>query len=160
MALENLISVSFSDKELKDLDTHLNAFKMILKGKTVNISADQRQQYGRIANQNKLIVDKVKNYMEQNPEWVPNFIDKEEFDRDYAVRKQIEDRVHLMENLTQQLIDTKTLLDHDNYNNALSFYRMVRYLSKENEPGAKTVYEDMKKLFNRKHSNEDTDQSE
>ncbi|WP_378187628.1 hypothetical protein ACE939_04670 [Aquimarina sp. W85] len=156
MALENLISISFSDNELKELDTHLNSFKTILKGKTVNLSPDQRQQYGRIANQNKLIVDKVKSYMEQNPEWVPNFIDKEEFDRDYAVRKQIEDRVHMLENLTQQLIDTKTLLDHDNYNNALSFYRKVRYLSGENEPGAKTVYEDMKKLFNRNVVNSTT----
>ncbi|WP_378177860.1 hypothetical protein [Aquimarina sp. SS2-1] len=160
MALENLISVNFTEEELTQLDQHLAGIKQILTGKTVNLTADQRIQYGRIANQNKLVVDKSKNYMEQHPEWVPRFLDKEEFDKDYLARTQVESRAQMLENLSQQLIDTKTLLDHDNYTNALSFYRMVRYLAGENEPGAKTVYQDMKALFNKSTPNNssDTDQ--
>ncbi len=149
MALENLISISFTEQELETLDTHLSGIQTVLSGKTVNLTPDQRQQYGRIANQNKLIVDKVKGHMEQHPDWIPRFLDKEEFDKDYTTRKQIEDRVQLLENLSQQLVDTKTLLDHDNYTNALSFYRMMRFLAGENEPGAKTVYNDMKVLFSK-----------
>ncbi len=155
MALENLISVGFENDELMKLDQHLKGIRDILAGKTVNLTPDQRQQYGRIANQNKLVVDKAKNYMEQHPAWIPRFLDKEEFDNDYKARKQVEDRVQMLENLAQQLIDTKTLLDHDNYTNSLSFYRMVRFLAGENEPGAKTVYEDMKVLFNRSSSKKD-----
>ncbi|MEM6718362.1 MAG: hypothetical protein AAF611_03505 [Bacteroidota bacterium] len=147
MALENLISIEFTQEELTNLDSHLDGIQQILAGKTVNLTPEQRQQYGRIANQNKLIVDKAKNYMEQFPNWIPNFIDKVEFDKDYTARLQIEGRVLLLENLAQQLIDTKTLLDHDNYTNTLSFYRTMRYLAGENEAGAKTVYEDMKTLF-------------
>lgn len=147
MALENLISISFTTEELTELDSHLQGIQTILLGKTVNLTAEQRQQYGRIANQNKLIVDKAKNYMEQHPNWIPSFLDKAEFDKDYITRQQIESRVQLLENLSQQLVDTKTLLDHDNYTNTLSFYRMMRFLAGENEPGAKTVYEDMKVLF-------------
>ncbi|MHA7058272.1 hypothetical protein ACWGOQ_0013700 [Aquimarina sp. M1] len=147
MALENLISVSFTEEELAQLDAHLLGIRQILNGKTVNLTPDQRRQYGRIANQNKLIVDKAKNYMEQHPDWIPRFLDKQEFDSDYAARDQVEGRAQLLENLTQQLLDTKTLLDHDNYTNALSFYRMMRFLAGENEPGAKSVYEDMRVLF-------------
>ncbi len=157
MALENLISVSFTEEELTQLDQHLAGIKTILTGKTINLTPDQRQQYGRIANQNKLIVDKAKNYMEQHPTWVPRFLDKEEFDKDYTARQQVENRVQLLENLSQQLIDTKTLLDHDNYTNSLSFYRMVRYLAGENEPGAKPVYEDMRVLFSRSTSSNSSD---
>lgn len=152
MALENLISVSFTPEELATLDGHLEGIRAILAGKTVNLTPDERQQHGRIANQNKLIVDKVKRYMEQHPQWIPNFLDKAEFDRDYAARTQMESRAQLLENLAQQLIDTKTLLDHDNYNNSLTFYRKVRYLAGENEPGAKSVYEDMKVLFKKNTS--------
>jgi len=147
MALENLISITFSDEELNNLNQSITMLKKALHGKTVNLTPDQRGQYGRIANQNKLIVDKAKNYMEQHPEWIPRFLDKEEFDRDFTARKQIETQVQLLENLSQQLIDTKTLLDYDNYTNALSFYRMMRFLAGENEPGAKAVYQDMKVLF-------------
>ncbi|WP_106793537.1 hypothetical protein [Aquimarina sp. Aq78] len=147
MALENLISVTFTEEELNKLTQGIDTIKEVLLGKTVNLTPEQRTQYGRIANQNKLIVDKAKNYMEQHPTWIPNFLDKEEFNRDYTTRKQIESHVQQLEYLAQQLIDTKTLLDHDNYSNALSFYRMMRYLAGENEPGAKPVYEDMKVLF-------------
>ena len=157
MALENLISIEFTNEELTQLDAHLDGIQQVLAGKTINITPEQRRQYGRIANQNKLIVDKAKNYMEQHPNWVPNFIDKVEFDKDYIARQQIEGRVQLLENLAQQLIDTKTLLDHDNYTNTLSFYRKMRYLAGENEAGAKTVYEDMKTLF-KKVSRTSTDE--
>ena len=159
MALENLISISFTTEELTELDNNLQGIQNILQGKTINLTAEQRQQYGRIANQNKLIVDKAKNYMEQHPNWIPNFLDKEEFDKDYVTRQQIENRVQLLENLSQQLIDTKTLLDHDNYTNTLSFYRMMRFLAGENEPGAKTVYEDMKVLFAKTSRIDDNDDS-
>ncbi len=160
MALENLISVSFTEEELTQLDQHLAGIRTLLTGKTINLTPDQRRQYGRIANQNKLIVDKAKNYMEQHPDWVPRFVDKEEFDKDYTARQQIENRVQLLENLSTQLIDTKTLLDHDNYNNALSFYRMIRFLAGENEPGAKSVHEDMRVLFNRTGTTSTTDSEE
>ena len=50
MALENLISVSFTEEELIQLDSHLLGIRQILTGKTVNLTPDQRRQYGRIAN--------------------------------------------------------------------------------------------------------------
>ena len=153
MALENLISVSFTEDELTQLDTHLAGIRQVLEGKTVNLTTEQRQQYGRIANQNKLIVDKAKNYMELHPNWIPNFLDKAEFDADYTARQLVESRVQQLENLSQQLVDTKTLLDHDNYTNALSFYRMARFLAGENEPGAQVVYSDMKVLFSKTRTN-------
>ncbi|WP_420571365.1 hypothetical protein [Kordia sp.] len=94
MALENLISIEFTPEELNNLDAHLDGIQQILTGKTVNITPEQRQQYGSIGNQNKLIVDKAKTHMEQHPNWIPNFLDKVEFDKNYNAR---------------QLIDTKTL---------------------------------------------------
>lgn len=160
MALENLISIEFTEEELTNLDTHLEGIQQILAGKTVNITPEQRRQYGSIGNQNKLIVDKAKTYMEQHPNWIPNFLDKAEFDKDYNARQQIEERTQRLQNLTQQLVDTKTLLDHDNYTNSLSFYRMMRYLSGENEPGSKTVYEDMKVLFSKSTRTTSTDTEE
>ncbi len=152
MALENLISITFSKEELMELDQHMNGIQKIFRGKTINLTPTQRRQYGSIGNHNKLIVDKAKNYMEQHPQWIPRFLDKEEFDKDHQSREQVESRVQQLTNLSQQLLDTKTLLDHDNYTNALSFYRMMRFLAGENEPGAKPVYQDMKVLFNKSTS--------
>ncbi|PIF46627.1 hypothetical protein CLU96_3665 [Chryseobacterium sp. 52] len=147
MALDNLISLSFSNDELTALDQALQAIHTALSGKTINLTPEQRQQYGRIVEQNKLFVNKAKSYMEQYPELVPAFLDKVEFDRDYAAREQIELRLQRLNSLNEQLSDTKVLLDHDKYHNAISFYRNIRFLSEENVPGTNVVYEDMKQFF-------------
>lgn len=147
MALDNLISLSFSNEELTALDQALQTIHATLSGKTINLTPEQRQQYGRIAEQNKLFVNKAKSYMEQYPELVPAFLDKTEFDRDFAAREQIELRLQRLNSLNEQLSDTKVLLDHDNYHNSISFYRNIRFLSEENVPGTNVVYEDMKQFF-------------
>ncbi|MBQ4820609.1 hypothetical protein [Aquimarina sp. MMG016] len=153
MSLKNLINVSFTEEEVTALTGHLTGIEQILEGKTVNLTAEERTKYGRIANQNKLLVDKAKNYMKQHPDWIPSFLDKDRFDRDYVTRGQVEEMIQLLENYTQQLVDTKTLLDHDNYSNALSFHRKIRFLAEEDEPGSKTVYNDMKLLFRSRRGN-------
>ena len=147
MAFENLIQVSFTDEELNKIDTALQTIETVLKGKTVNLTPDERRQYGSIAEQNKLFVNKCKEFMEQYPQFVPSFLDKGEFDRDYQARQQIETRLHRLENLTEQLSDTKVLLDHDNYFNSLSFYRHIRFLSKENIAGIKSIWEALSQFF-------------
>jgi hypothetical protein len=147
MALDNLISLEFSASELAVIDNAISNIEGVLVGKTINLTPEQRQQYGRIAEQNKLFVNKAKNYMEQYPNYVPGFLDKTEFDKDYAGREQIEVRLQRLSSLTEQLSDTKTLLDHDNYHNAITFYRNIKYLSDENVPGSNVIYTDMKQFF-------------
>ncbi|SEW09426.1 hypothetical protein SAMN05421841_0997 [Chryseobacterium wanjuense] len=147
MALDNLISLTFSESDLTTIDQALSSIENILLGKTINLTPEQRQQYGRIAEQNKLFVNMSKNYMEQYPQFVPVFLDKAEFDRDYSARQQIESRLQRLSSITEQLSDTKVLLDHDNYHNSITFYRNMKFLAGENVPGTNVIYEDMKQFF-------------
>lgn len=147
MALENLISVEFTSAELTQLDDALSTIENVLRGNTINLTPEQRQQYGSIAEQNKLFVNKAKSYMEQYTQFVPPFLDKAEYDKDFQARQQLETRMQKMNSLTEQLSDTKILLDFDNYHNSLTFYRNVKYLSGENMPGTNVIYDDMKQFF-------------
>lgn len=147
MALENLISVEFTNAELTKLDDAISMIESVLLGKTINLTPEQRQQYGSIAEQNKLFVNKAKGYMEQYPQYVPPFLDKVEYDKDYEARQQMESRMQRLNSLTEQFSDTKILLDFDNYHNSLTFYRNVKYLSSENVPGTNVIYDDMKQFF-------------
>lgn len=147
MALENLISVSFTEAELNILDTALSDIEQVLEGKAVNLTPDERRQYGSIAEQNKLVVNKAKDYMDQEPQHIPNVLDKAEFDRDYAARQQIEGRLYRLQSITEKFSDTKVLLDHDNYFGALTFYHYIKFLAKENAPGTTSIYKDMKQFF-------------
>ena len=85
MALNNLWSLNFTETELTQIDQAISSLETLLQGKTVHLTPEQRQQYGRIAEQNKLFVNKAKSYMEQYPQFVPPFLDKAEFDKDHEV---------------------------------------------------------------------------
>lgn len=147
MALDNLITLNLAPADLTKLDQAIQAIESVLAGKTINLTPEERQQYGSIAEQNKLFVNKVKIYMDQFPQYVPGFLDKAEFNRDFVARDIVEQRLNKMSSLTEQLSDTKVLLDHDNYHNAITFYRNLKYLSGENVPGTNVIYEDMKQFF-------------
>ena len=76
MAIDNMISVEFTEQELTKLGNALNEVMQLLSGKVVNLSPDERMQYGSIADKNKVFVDKCKAYMEQDPATVPNTLNK------------------------------------------------------------------------------------
>ncbi|GIJ94830.1 hypothetical protein CAPN002_20480 [Capnocytophaga stomatis] len=144
MALDNVISVEFSSEELKKINDALATIEQVMKDKSVNLTPDERQQYGRIADRNKLLVDKCKVYMELNPQSLPPTLNKEEFDRDYQARTQIDPIMKRIAVLQTIFSDMKTLLDFDNFNASVSYYRYVKYLSMQNAPGMTAIYGDLK----------------
>ena len=149
MAFENLIQLSFTAEELKKIDDSLAEIEKVLKGKMHNLTPEERKQYGSIAEQNKLFVNKAKLYMEQYPDYVPRYFDKAEFDKDYTAREVLESRMVRLKGITEQVEDTKKLLDFDNYQAALSFYRSIKVLSEEDLPGTTNIVQDLKQFFPR-----------
>lgn len=144
MALDNLISVSFTSEELTKISAAIEQINTVLKDKAINLTPEDRRQYGSIADRNKLLVDKAKFYMEKAPHTVPKTIDKAEFDHDYAARGQVEAPLRELTMVAEKLRDTKTLLDYDNLQTAMAYYRYVKYLASQNEPGTTTIYQDLK----------------
>ena len=144
MAIDNLISVEFTDQELTKLGNALNEIAQLLSGKVINLTPEERKQYGSIGDKNKIFVDKCKAYMEQNIDTLPKTIDKHEFDKDYKARQQMEEPLRMVLRIAEMLSDTKILLDFDNYNGSISYYRYVKFLATQNTPGITSVYEDLR----------------
>ncbi|WP_018676053.1 hypothetical protein [Riemerella columbina] len=147
MALDNLISIRFTDQELQTLNTAIQQINQVLQGKVINLSPEERQQYGSIADRNKVLVDKCKHYMEQDTETLPRTIDKTEFDADYHARQQLDIPLKALSRIVEKMSDTKILLDHDNFHSAIAYYRYIKYLSSQNEPGTTSIYQDLKKHY-------------
>ncbi len=147
--IDNIISVSFSDEDIEKMNSAIALLNEALEGKAVNLTPEERRQYGSIADRNKILVDKAKFYMEKAPQTMPRTIDKAEFDRDYAARTLLEAPLRELTIVTEKLRDTKTLLDFDNLQSTLAYYRYVKYLASENEPGTTSIYQDMKQHYQR-----------
>lgn len=147
MALDNLISISFTEAELQQITTAIAQLDAVLQGKAINLTPEERQQYGSIADRNKILVDKCKYYMEQAPDTLPPTVNKPEFDADYIARQQLENPIRLLNRVVEKMMDTKILLDHDNFTNSIAYYRYVKYLSQQNHAGSTSIYEDLRQHY-------------
>jgi hypothetical protein len=147
MALENLISVVFTDAELQQLDKAFDQIEAVLAGKVVNLSAKQRQQHGRVKYEMEVWVNKAFNYADRNPALLPGYINKAELTADHTTHNQLNPRIDRLETLLQGMLDTNLLLGTDLYNNLGAFYRSLREASKTNAPGASAIYQDLKQQF-------------
>ena len=149
MINDDLIQVVFTPEEKENAKQALRTLLDIITPKAPVLSNDDRRVYGSVAEQNKLKINKGRTYMQQFPELAPSFIDKEEFERDFQARIDAEELMMLAEDALRKLSDMKTMLDYDNYQDVLAFYRSVRYSASEKVSNAVTVYTDMKQFFPR-----------
>jgi hypothetical protein len=147
MALDNLISVFFTDDEIARVDGALSEIESILKGKAVNLTPKQRQTYGRVAYEREVWVDKVNEHMQQDPQLVPSYIDMAEHAADLTAHRVLNPRIARLTAILQSMEDTNRLLGSDLYNNSLTYYRSLREAAKVNAVGASTRYNDLKQQF-------------
>lgn len=149
MINDDLIHVVFTAEEKESARQALTTLLDIITPKAPTLSNDDRRTYGSVAEQNKLKINKGRTYMQQFPELVPPFIDQDEFERDFQARIETEELIMQTEEALRRLTDMKIMLDYDNYQDILAFYRSVRYSASEKISNAITVYNDMKQFFPR-----------
>ena len=147
MPQENLISVDFSDQEIRTLKDAVAMIVNTLRGKTISLTPQQRNQYGRVKYEKEIWIDKVKMQMDANPDHIPSYIDKMEFERDYKAHKVLNELITLLEQPLNQLMDTNLLLGYDLDMNSLMFYRSIKVSAQNNAVGAVSIYQDLKQQY-------------
>ena len=147
MPIVNLSSVTFTDPEVANVNVAIAKLKEIIAPKATNLTTKERQQYGSIAEQNKLLVQKIMAYAESNAEIVPAHTDFAELNRDNTARNQLEKWETALHLLLNNIENTKTLLDFDVYQSCLTIYRNVRYMAGEDIAGMSAIYADLQQFF-------------
>lgn len=156
MKTDNLIQVVYPTEVLTNCEQNLSGLETFANLHARDLSAADRVSLGSINETNKLLVNKGYVIMEQNPGLIPQFVDFDEFGKDYVAREHIEKVLLRLEVIKQKLTSTKILLDHDNYHDVLAFYRSIRYLAQEQVQGAIPLYEELKQYFPHKKSKKST----
>lgn len=147
MAQDNNISVSFTEEDIQTVRDAIVTIAGVLKGKAISLTPQERKQYGRVKYEKEVWIDKVKIQMDNNPNLIPEYISKAEFDKDYLAHKQLNELITLLEQQLNLMQDTNMLLGSDLDVNALMFYRIAKTYAAANAPGARTVYDDLKQQY-------------
>ncbi len=147
MKNNDLIQVTFSEEKLTENNAHLDALLDSANENAPGLTAEQRSTYGSINETNKLLVNKARAIMHENPKYIPNFVSVDEFERDFRAREVIEEMLRKVDQIQQKLNDTKILLDNDNYQDVMAYYRAIRYYTNEHDQEAMPLYNELKQFF-------------
>ena len=111
------------------------------------LTPEQRQSLLKMADKTVAFVQKARAYAQANPSFVPAFVDLAEFEQDATALDGLAPLHHLLEGLTLDLDSTLMLAGSDAYATALIIYNNVKFLAKNNQPGAQAAYDDLSQRF-------------
>lgn len=142
-----MISVQFTDAEKNELVHCITRLEELLDGKVVNLTPEQRQQYGRIGEKSEYWIQRVEQWMGHKPEVIPYYLDVDEFKKDVELRNLLKPLLDKISLVTESMDDTTLLLSTDIYNMALAYYRNIKIVSRANVPGTTEIYQDLSSKF-------------
>ncbi|MFP3593251.1 hypothetical protein [Chryseobacterium sp. SIMBA_038] len=149
MPITNLNNTHLTTAQVDTAKTSLTTLEAALESINVNLSAEDRQKYGSINEQNKLFVNKVYDFNKNQPELSAIEVDWAEFGNDYTSRQNYEGLIARLDSLVTRLKNAKTLHDYDNYQAALTDYAFTAYKAGTASPGYEVKQNELKQFFSK-----------
>ncbi|NVK53087.1 MAG: hypothetical protein HWD85_09145 [Flavobacteriaceae bacterium] len=148
--MENKISIEIPAADLQAAKAALDQVQQILAPYVIALTPDQRKTIPKMSDGTEPFVGKVIEYADSNPQFLPPFVDKGEFDKDWEAISGLLPLLRLCTQIQDTLSDTTMLAGSEAYISALSYYNSVKQAAKVNVPDAKAIYEDLRKRFERR----------
>ena len=147
MPFTNFDSRHFSAAEKTAVNTAVTSLETALTPKLANLSPEERLQYGSVNEQNKLIINKVKDYRDSQPSLSSPDIDWVEFMNDHDTRAFLQTTMQRLQSLIDGISNAKILHDWDNYQAALTDYDFAKYKVTTNATGYQTKVTELGQFF-------------
>ncbi len=158
MGISNLNNKHLSEEQVTAVKQALQQLEEALVLLDINLTPEDRNKYGRVNEQNKLFINKVRDFAKDQPSLRSFEVDYDEFFRDYQSRAFLEMLITRLNSLATRATNSKILHDYDNYQDALHDYAYTSFRAGSNSVGFEDKYKELKQFFtkNRKKTEEDT----
>lgn len=147
--MKNLIETKLTAADKAAVDEAIETLETIFEGKLRDLTEEERVRYGSINEQNKLLVNKVRDLQQSDANLASPDVNWTQFESDYQERLFLETRSSRLGNLAYKMQSTKILHDHDNYQDALSDYAYSQYKKGSGDSDYKNKTDELKAFFNR-----------
>lgn len=135
MPFTNLENRHFTAAEKTTINGLITQLETAFANKTANLTPEERKKYGSINEQNKLVVNKVKDFRDNQPALSSADVDWVEFAADFDDRAYKQSILIRLATLTDGLTNSKILQDYDNFQAALTDYEYAKYKASANAQG-------------------------
>lgn len=149
MPLNNFSTTHFDTNERQQAQSLLVQLRNLLASKLVALTAEERKRYGSVNEENKKLINKVRDYQLIDPNASAPEVDWNEFALDYEDRVFLEGLALGLSSLLYEVENTKILHDYDNYQASLTDYAYTQYRAGAGIAGAIQKANELKQFFNR-----------
>ena len=147
--MKNLNAPHISDTEQQAILAVFDQLSTLLTPKFCQLSAEERQRYGSVNEQNKLFINKIFEFKQSQPNLSAPEIDWTKFEADHSDRVFLGQIVMVLQSMLYDVQSTKMAHDNDNYNAARMDYAYSEYRAKNDILGSLQKYNELKQFFNR-----------
>jgi len=131
MAITNKVRFTLSDLELSEINTALDTLYRILAPKTISLTPKQRRSLAKIGDKSLAFAEKAIELGNQNPDFVPPYVNMEEANIDFQALKLLRMLERKINNLSQLLEDTETQSGNEANTVARGIYDQITDIAKE-----------------------------
>jgi hypothetical protein len=114
---------------------------------TIALTPHERQTMLKMGDKSLAFVEKAHDYAHDNPPLTPSYLDMTAFDVDFADAHGLWNLLTQIKQLEEAVEDTIMAAGSEAYHAALAFYHNVQAAAKDDIPGAKAIFEDLKTRF-------------
>lgn len=148
MPFQDLIQMHIPAGDITQVNSLMDQIEGLIQAYLRNLTPDENNEVGSINEQNKLLVNKVRDYQINQPALASSDVDWVEFQADYDDRQFLEAFALRMLAMVNALTETRRLHDHDNYQNSLVDYSYTKYkMGTDPGLGYDTKYDELKQFF-------------
>ncbi len=157
MSQKNEIAIQIPSADLANINQLVAQLKTAVAPYIQGLTPDEIAGMAKMGDKTVAFVDKVKDYTDSNPEFVPaNMMNVADFKIDVAAVVALAPVSKSINQISDDLKDTLMLCGNEAFIPALMYYGNVKFNASQGVASAKTIYEDLKKRFPGKGSKKAT----
>lgn len=147
--MDNKVNFTIPEEVINQVTEKLNEITALLHPYLIALSPEERRTIPKMSDKTLPFVEKTLEYSQTAPQFAPPFMDREALAADMKITQQLTPLLRTAIALNDGLDDTVMEAGGESFVNALSYYNSVKQAAKLNVPGAKSIFEDLRKRFER-----------
>jgi hypothetical protein len=150
MSSKNQLSISIPDETVAAVLKNLQECKNLLHPYLLALTSEERQSILKMGDKTVATVLKTRDYVVTNPQFIPHYMDAEEFVADANVVSQLSPITNLALQLSRNVEDTMMVAGSEAFQEALIYYGQIKEAASKGVPSAAPIYDDLKQRFVKK----------
>jgi hypothetical protein len=144
---ENKHTASIQGKNLDAVMKCLEEAEKAASSDTKILSPKERRKILKMGNKTLAFVKSCYEFAKKNPELCPKYFDMDGFEEDYNDALGLNVAINMATQVRDTLVNTQMCAGSEAFQTALLFYTSIKTAAANHIPGARSIYEDLRKRY-------------